>query len=106
MKNVQFLFSFFKSVQAYIPLVSKQFREPVAKKPEVGENLNDISNSISGGDFRRPSDYRRMSLLMQRGSKSSKAESQKSGGDVVTDKTVTKDDLLNDINTLIEIILW
>lgn len=90
-------------------MVSKQFREPLPKKIEGAENTGEIANSFSGGDFKRPSDYRRMSIVMQR-SKECKSKGdleQKSATDIVGgDKTVLKDDLLADMNTLLEVISW
>lgn len=81
----------------------------MTKKPEGADNATEIANSLSGGDFKRPSDYRRMSIVIQR-SKESKSKTDvttaKSGTDVVGDKTVTKDDLVTDMDGLSEIIAW
>ncbi|KAI4469012.1 dynein heavy chain [Holotrichia oblita] len=77
-------------VPVHIPVVAKQFREPLAKKLEGTENNGEIANSLSGGDFKRPSDYRRMSIVLQRSkdSKGSKGDlqQQRSATDIVGEK--------------------
>lgn len=102
------------AVRAAVPLVEKQFREPVQKKV-LHDSSEEIVAPTSSGDFKRPSDYRKMSVILQK-SKESKSKmginmslSQTSEQDVAimaVDKTALKNEFIADINVLIDTIAW
>ncbi|XP_022902554.2 dynein axonemal heavy chain 10 [Onthophagus taurus] len=97
-----------KCVLANVPLVDKQFREPVQKKA-VQDDADTITTN-SSGDFKRPSDYRKMSLMAEK-SKGSKlvisdADMDDAGAVVGVEKTAMKTELLNDLQQLVDSISW
>ncbi|KAF2892470.1 hypothetical protein ILUMI_13689 [Ignelater luminosus] len=98
--------------QGYVPLVESQFREPVTGKP-APKKPDDKKMKHTKSDFNRPSDYRRLSISIQKASEKisifleDKPEDlymQASERSLVSEPT--KIELLGDLNQFINTLEW
>lgn len=121
--------------QAFIPLIKKRFKEPLFKimtnkrdKKDDSKETMQSQHDTFNENFKRPSDYRRASIQLQREdfyhekttdrklkisitSEDGNVMPKGASGDTSDDKflttgTPTKDSLLTDLNNLVETFVW
>ncbi|KAB0803715.1 hypothetical protein PPYR_00685 [Photinus pyralis] len=99
----------------YVPLVETQFKEPASlKKRKPRQDTGDVkAEPISSGalatDFKRPSDYRRLSLSIQKSMQQSQNSTEPiavESMDTSSEPTPTKSEFLNDLWDFIKALDW
>ncbi|KAK5648316.1 hypothetical protein RI129_003208 [Pyrocoelia pectoralis] len=99
--------------EAYVPLAELQFKEPIsckkAKTKSDDNKTQKISSSAPHADFKRPSDYRRLSLSIQKAMQHSQTTTPPpiiDSNDISQEPTPTKSVLRNDLWDFIKALDW